>query len=165
MIQLRVHRVVDHVWSRDPALDKSDPARWSKAWTEFLETGSVAALPLRDGRQPTIWKLASLKREDRLRLGDLAQGKMADLLKNGSGLEGIIGLSFLRGSDQLVAAGLVGVVNLQDEHGRPAKFEINGHGVSKEQLDALHLLGMHFVNELGNRILEISEPDPTQGQA
>lgn len=167
MLQLRTHRTIEHVWSRDPALDTKAEG-FAEAWKKFLATGDLALLPLKNGARPVVWTLASLKREHKIHaLSDLAAEKTRMLYRAGGGLEGIVGLSFLRGTDYLVSVGLTGVRGLQDETGRPVEFLKNekpGQPLAPETMEKLHLFGMHFINELGFRVLEISEPDPTSGQ-
>lgn len=164
MLQLQIHRTVEHVWSRDPALDKKADG-YADAWKAAMASGKIDGLPLKAGAQPTIWRLASLRREHKLRLGELAYRHLVSSLKDGVGLDGFTGVSLLRESDMIIGFGLIGVAGLQDAQGRPTAITPQDKGgLAADQLEMLHLFGAHFVNELANRILEISEPDPTSGQ-
>lgn len=164
MITKRSHKRMAHVWSRDPALDTSDTARFEAGWTEFRKTGNLAALPLKEGQQPTVFEVMSLKRIHMLMLGDRVSADMASLMR--AGAEGIAQLAFLRVCDQVVSYGVAEVRNLADADGRPTSITLvdDGRGgkmLSTETMEEIHYVSL--INELGFRILELSMPSPTQG--
>lgn len=166
MITRRVHKSIDHVWSRDPALDKSNEAEFAKAWEAFKKGGDVGLLPIREGQRPTVFRCVSLKRLHMLTLSDTAMLELKGLVRSGG--DGIVALAFLRVCDEVVARGVIGADNFCDEQGRQVSltFVDDGRGgklLSKDSLEDLHHVSL--VNELGFRILEISMPDPTSGQA
>jgi hypothetical protein len=163
MISKRTHLSRPHVWSLDPGLDTSSgfEARYAK----FLESGDLAELPVLDGRRVTVFYVTSLRREEMLAMSDVAMADVRILTK--AGMNGIVGLAFLRTMDAVVSRGLQRVENWLDEAGRQIglKFDDDGRGgkiLAKETLEDLHYPGL--INELGLRILEISMPGPTHGQ-
>lgn len=160
MISRRVHRTVDHVWTEDPALDK-EAEGFAAKWRKFLETGNVDELPLKNGQRPTVFRLASLKREAVLQLSDIVHADVKSLVRAGN--DRVIGLAFFRSFEAAVSRGLVGVQNFTDDAGRPVSLRFDDDGlVHKETLE--DLLYPELMRELGLRILEISMPGPTRGQ-
>jgi hypothetical protein len=172
MITRLPHQEVEHIWSRDPALDRSHPEAFEAAWKKFRETGDAAALPTKNGATPAVWILSGLKRRHKLRNSPLSMELSRRLMKNGMGIDGIMGEALLESHDFYVQVGLVAVRGYADEHGQPvvlARVD-DGQGgkiLSGDAMEDLHgrHLGTHFINELGFRIREMSEPDPTSGQA
>lgn len=166
MISKRQHLSRPHVWSLDPALDRSNGANgFEPRFKKFLDSGDLADVPVLDGRRVTVFYISSLRREDMLALSDVAMTDTRALIAAGTG--SIVGLAFLRTMDAVVARGLQRVENWLDEAGRQVslKFDDDGRGgkiLAKETLEDLHYPGL--INELGLRILEISMPGPTLGQ-
>lgn len=167
MITRRVHKRVAHVWSKDPALDKSNEAAFAKAWKAFQEKGDVELLPLKEGQKPTVFWIGSLRRIHMLSLSDTSMLEIKSLLRQGA--DGIVALAFLRVCDEVVARGLQSVDNFCDsETGAQISLQFieDGRGgklLSRDSLEDVCHVGL--VNELGLRILELSMPDPTSGQA
>lgn len=169
MISRRLHDQIDHVYSGDPALDKTKAAEYKKARAECLKTGKVELLPLKQGTQPVVWKLKALSRPEKLSVSGTALDKVLALVRGGAGSQGITGLAMLTVFDVVVMYGVVNASGLLDKDNRPMTlpFTDNGRGgkmLSGEALEELYLFGTEFIIELGLRILEITEPDPTSGQ-
>lgn len=136
---------IPHVWTQDPSLDKG-PA-FEAAWTEFIKTGEIAKLPIKDGQKPTVFTLGPLRR------------KALQRVYNTDGLER---------ATEAVAYGLRNVADYVVD-GRPVQLRWDSEADSKmgarltnECLDEIYdpLL---FV-ELSARIIDISHIDPLRGR-
>lgn len=137
---------VRHVWSQDPALDRSSLSEetFEKAWKQFLKTGDPSNLPVREGTKLAIFEFEPLSRKDYIRALNLA------------GLEQW---------NEAVACGLRSVQNFEID-GVPVQLERTEQGGSKrlsgDSLDKI-FDPMLFM-ELGLRILDASRLHPTHGQ-
>ncbi len=165
MIVRRTYRNAIHVYSDDAALDKprtpredetqrDAPARkaWDEAWKRFRETGDLAALPLKEGQKPTVFHIASLKREHMELLGDplsdLRAGNLGETLKKCA---------------MMVRWGLTGAKDFVDEGGTPVALEFNGEEGKDRILKVESLRDLYYpelILELGLRIYEVSTPSP-----
>lgn len=167
MITRRVHRSVPHVWTRDPAIDRSDEEKVRTGFKSFLEDGELSHLPIRQGCRPTVFRVASLKRAHLQEVGRMAQIELSSLLARSGVTEGIAGLAMYELNDLVVSRGVISVENLQDESGRPVSLQFTDDGrggkvLARETLEELSYVPL--INELGLRILQLSMPDPTSGQ-
>lgn len=141
MIQLRTATLqddFDHICDSDPALD-SERKGYEDELQRFRETGKNP--PLKDGQEPTVFKLRPIKSSKCLAM-------LNDLLLK----EGLVTYYY-----QAACLGLVGVQNLPD-------FEVKrSRGVSGfEQVDVecMDLLPLQIIAELGKAVVEQSNPSP-----
>ena len=143
MILHSLIRSVKHVWSMDPALDRSDLESFSAAWESFLKDGDLAKLPIKEGETPTVFTLEPLTRSEFVKI------------YGGGDIERVI---------EAVAYGLQSVENLM-VNGEKFQIERIESGGSKRVkgscLDAF--FDPVLFAELGTRIVEISRLHPTSG--
>lgn len=147
MIRKSLGGVVRHVWSDDPALDKSDPDVFAAKWKAFLADGKVECLPVVEGGAPAVFEIAPLTRRQFLRI------------YNGGG-------GALEQMSEAVAYGLRSVKGFEVDGRAPDVEKVDsdvGKRLSAKCLDAL--FDPLLFAELGARVLEISRLDPTRGQA
>lgn len=143
MISKRLVSRIKHVWSKDPALDRSDPAHFDKAWAEFLKKGDLEILPLKGGEHPTIFEIAPLTRRQFERIGSMS-GLEADTEAVACSLRSVSGFE-VDGSNAVL------------EHEGPQ----SNRRLTAASLDAIY--DVYLFAELGRRILEISSLDPLAG--
>jgi hypothetical protein len=159
MITRRVFQTVQHVFSRDPSLDREAPD-FKEAYKRFLSDGEVKGLPLKNGSPPTVFRLASLKKRAMDRGSDVTLAEFRAAMVSP---RSVASVAFFRSSAELVQLGLVGADNLADNDGRPLSLKFDdtaaGKVLSAESLN--DILYPDMIIELASRILEISTPDPT----
>jgi len=137
----------EHIYSRDPALDASDPERLSRALKTFRDTGDRSELPLKNGEQPAIFRYVSLSQAGFYALGRASRGEMLSTA---------------------VRHALVGIDGVTGEDGRPLKLEFTD-GPEKMLTDASMALIWDYyraglLTELGERVIAECNMDPTLGQ-
>jgi hypothetical protein len=136
-----------HVWDKDGALDTANPI-YDHA--EFVKTGDLKYVPVKEGERLTIFELAPLSRVQFQRvLGLRVQGDAIDA------------------AALALAYGLRGVQNLHDENGNEVtvKRQTDDLGelrASKATLDAIY--DMTLIAQLGTRIINESTLRPKNGQ-
>lgn len=153
-----------HVWSRDPALKPGDGLE--AALKAANNDGQLDGLPLKDGRQPAIWELRALSERG---YAELTRTSLHDL-RQAMAANGLGGALMDRGtySEDRDAArrGLISVKNATDEDGRPfvLRFEdaASGQLLTAETVERLYArFGPRLIGELGRRVIDLSELDPT----
>lgn len=123
----------DYVWSRDPARDKDAPG---DNWEEFVKTGDVSHVKVKEGARLCLFKLSPLTRVQMLRV--LAMESSYQI-------------------NEAVAFGLKGVDGYVVDS-IPVELEFRGQGdekrVNERSLNAIW--DAELFAELGARILHIS---------
>jgi hypothetical protein len=136
-----------HVWSEDPALDKSNE---NYSHEEFVRTGDFKHVPAKEGERLTIFILAPLTRVQFQRVQSVrAQGDVVNA------------------AVMAVSYGLRGVQNFHDANGAEieVKLQVDGEGerrVTSATLDAIYDIGL--LAQLGARIISESTLRPKNGQ-
>ena len=148
MLQIRTQTLqaeYDHVYSADPALDRSDKG-WRAKYDRALETSNLKELPLLPGAEPVIWKLRHLTTRERSLISDAGGNNQALLL--------------------CARLALVGAEGIVDEKGEPFVIErlpdrrLGGvQAVPDPQVDALYQIGDgELLAELGLRAYRSLNP-------
>lgn len=127
----------DFVSEHDDALDKSDP-EWEQKLERFRD-GASTDLPLKDGKEPTVF-----------RLKPIASNRTLSLLQDLLAREG--GVTYFT---QAAALGLVGAQNLGIEIKRQ---RIDKHEQVRD--DVLSQIPIAILCELGKAVVEHSHPNP-----
>jgi hypothetical protein len=171
---MRVKGITPHVWSRDPALDRgtteedSDAAR--AAYVNFISTGDRTGLVLRKDRTPVVWSLRSLSMRAWDEVSFAAESDVVKLvarLRAGGISSRLLEQGTYRTYAEAARRGIVAVEGATDEKGKPiSKLATEKHGDDTILTDAclemlFDLFGPRLIGELGARILELSDLDPT----
>ena len=162
MIAKSVHQKVDHIYSRDPALERAPTAEELKA---YRVSGDLAALPCKPGMKPAVFHLQSMTRRAYRMLSGTALLEVQRRLQPGSG--GAVDLAFYEIREEAVRFGLIGALGIQDAEGGAIKLETEGGGgglprcLKQSSMDDLYSFGPGLINELGAMIIELSEVPPT----
>lgn len=143
---------VKHIFSRDPAIDRTDEAKVTEALKHSRDTGEKNGVPVREGRTLAIWQLQSLS--------DRGYTELTRF----SALNGDANHPTRR---EALRRGLIAVEGALDEDGRPLRLEFQDGGpggqvVTDATLDRIHrIYGPRCVGELGQRVIDVTEADPT----
>jgi hypothetical protein len=134
---------VKHVWSMDPALDRSDPEKFDPCWDAFLKSGNPDDLApvILDGMQPAVFTLARLSRRAWLMVS-AADGPKA--------------------SDEAVACSLRDLSGFSCD-GEAVRLEFVTDAVGLKRVKASILDRIYdplLFAELGMRVLQVSRLDP-----
>lgn len=128
----------NYVWSKDPSLDRDNPAF---NWPEFERTSSLEHAPAKEGCKLTVFEITPLSRKLFMRV--FSMGASLDQM------------------NEAIAYGLKGLRDYQSE-GRPVELKTTKadgeERLTAETLDRL-FEPMLWV-ELGKRILELSQLHP-----
>lgn len=145
MISLPLRSPVLHVWSRDKAIDRSDPVKAAAAMQRFQDTDQLGELAgvIRPGMEPAIFEVAPMSRRVQVYCAGLQNATQAVV--------------------EAVAFSLRSVRGITGPDGRPFSLEHVdapplGRRVTEECIDRLFDLALFL--ELGNRAMEISRLDP-----
>lgn len=141
MIQLRTSTLqddFDFICDSDPALD-TEREDFEAEMERFRDTGKDA--PIREGQEPTIFKLQPIKSNRCLAM-------LNDLL----GKEGAVTYFY-----QAAALGLVGVSNLP---GFKVERIRGASGFDQVDVECLDKLPLAVIVELGKAVVEQSNPNP-----
>jgi hypothetical protein len=163
----RVNGKVKHVWSRDPALDRDAPEL--EGALEAYHNGEQATLPTKEGRQLVVWTLISLT--DRA-YRELTRTSLLDgYTKWQEAMQTKIFLPLIERATyaeryEAARRGIVTVENALDGEGRPftLKFDDGAGGkvVTGKSMEAIHArFGPRLIAELGQRVIDMCEMDPT----
>ena len=129
---------ITHIWTDDPAIDSSSPEFNAD---KYIETGDEKYLPMKEGEEPTRFRIAPLTRKQWLEVS--SQGGLTAQV------------------DVAVAYALRGVENLEI-NGSPLHLETEptskGNRVKQEYLD--QIWDPSLMTELGARIISISRLNP-----
>lgn len=155
---MRVKSLTPHVWTGDPALHwgetDEEKAAAKAGYKRFVETGDTSHLRLKDGARPTVWKLRSLPMlayEDAIAL---------------------VAAHSKRGLREAARRGIVSVENLTAHGGGKVDLRTEkDDGIPTVTVACLvelfdevpHLTDI--LDELGMRVLEVSNLNPTSGRA
>jgi len=140
MIATRSTEKIEHIYSRDPALDAGNP---SFDWQRFLETGDRKHVPIKEGFTPTVFLLQRLTRKQLTRVLEASTAEHAA---------------------EAVSFALKGI----KDWGAPLDFKFAeargdlGQRVHPETIEKIFAIDLFA--ELGQRILELSKLDPSVGQ-
>lgn len=142
MINRPLRSPVLHVWSKDAAIDRSDPIKAGAAYNKFHETGKLEDLTLIPGARPTVFELAPLTRKQLIACGAAPNPAMSDVEAVAWSLRSVRDFT-VQGRALLV------------EH-----TDIPGIGkrVNEDVLDHLYDIGLF--TELATRVERISRLDP-----
>lgn len=171
----RINGKVTHIYSRDPALARTvqiegaavDNTAVVEAALEEFRLGKPSKLPVVDGKMAVVWHLRPLSE---LAYAELARVSAHEALKAFARRDASVLANRALYPELRDAArrGLVAVDNAVDGEGRPFKIDTedtsNGAGkvVTSRCLNELYeLFGPRLISELGERVLEMSEVDPT----
>lgn len=143
-----------HVWSEDPALDRSDPQRLAEGLARYRETEELGDLPLKPDRRPVLWRL---------------RGLSMDAWEDTSGERNVARMCRLAVQRGLVA--VEGAISAITDDGRPLTLRSDAAGpggrersLTYECAQDIHAISGALVIELGARILELATPRPPSGQ-
>jgi hypothetical protein len=156
----------DFIFSRDPALDRESDKAAAAVAAFNAEPGEERrkAIPLKNGRQPVTWHVSSLTDRTYAELSRVALFELQAKLPRG--MSALADEATYLMDRTAVLHGLVAATDATDADGRPLKIEtedVNGiKVVSAATMEALFLrYGPRLINELGKRIVELTELDPT----
>lgn len=157
-------RTIQHVWSRDPALDDSNPAALEAALAKFRETGDVKVLPLKNGTQPAIWKLTSMTEKAYRGLSRTSAFEVHKAMADQNLRHVLMERATYGETSEAARRCLVGVEGALDERGRP--FEIKTEGKERVLTEAcmealFERWGARLIAELGLRAIDACEVGPT----
>lgn len=160
----RLNGVTIHVFSRDAALDKGDRLALDRLLDKANESGDFAPLPLRDGRAPVKWRLMSLS--ERAYADFTRTAQMEVFMRMNAGKHALIDQAAYTTRREAVRRGLVGAEGAVDDRGQPLELKHedspSGRVLTPESLEALYKhYGPNLIGELGQRIIDLSELDPT----
>lgn len=152
-MQGRLAGNIRHVFSRDPAIDRTDEAKVAKALKHTRETGEPNGLPVKEGRKVALWHICGLS--------EPAYAELSLVRAKTGGTDDQIAYVEARVA---VSHGLVKVEDADGLDGRPLTLAF-GEGETKvlkaESLRAIYdRFGPKAIHELGQRIVDISNLDP-----
>ncbi len=138
MISVRSQELVTHIFSDDPALDKSHE-QYLERWDQFLKFGTPLP-PIREGFKPTSFRLRRLSRRQFQYVMGKAQSEQATEA---------VALGLKSADDFYVGENPIVIETAKSEHGERVKNEV------LDRIYAFDLFG-----ELGLRILSLSTAGP-----
>lgn len=153
-----------HIWSRDPALDASDPAKLEVGLREHRERGDASKLPLKPGRQPVVWQLRSLSEAS---YSDLTRTSLYELQRTmPRGVSALFDQATYATCREAARRGLVSAENVLDDKRQPLELPLEEgakeRALAHATMEALYKqFGPRLIGELGQRVIELSEMDPT----
>lgn len=168
----RLRGKINFIFSRDPALDRSKPAEAARAVAAYNEAAgddaaqaeARKALPLKHGRTPAVWHLMSLTDRG---YGEVSRVAMFELLaKLPRGVSALADEATYNMDKTATMCGLVGAESAEAPDGTPLRLldeDANGQKVlTAATMQALFdRYGPKLINELGHRIVELTELDPS----
>lgn len=166
-MQGRLIGKVLHIFTRDPALDRSTDeiaTATASAVAKHNETGERGDLPLKNGRQPAVWSLLSLSERAYQAVTRTSLLEVQKVLPQG--LRAIFDMPLYTIRREAFRYGLVSVENVTGLDGRPLKLEPETEAgvqvLAQKTVDELfRLYGPHLIGEIGQRVIDLSELDPT----
>lgn len=169
---MRVKGITPHVWSRDPALahgeNEEEATVAAAAYRAFIESGDASGLVLKPGRTPVIWRLRSLTQRAWDEVCFVAEHdvlKLVGRLRTGGLSSTLLEQGTYRTYADAARRGIVAVEGATDEAGKPFKLEKekgDDAALTDKTLEAIFdRFGPRLIGELGRRVLELSDLDPT----
>lgn len=153
-----------HIWSRDPALDASDPAKLETALREFREKGDASKLPLKPGRQPVVWQLRSLSETA---YNDFTRTSLFELQRTmPRGVSALFDQATYATCREAARRGIQSAEGAMGENRQPLDLPLEEgakeRALAHATMEALYKqFGPRLIGELGQRVIELSEMDPT----
>lgn len=157
-------RTIIHVWSRDPALDDSDPAALEDALAKVRETGDVKALPLKEGKRPVIWKLTSLTEKAYRALSRTSAFEVHKAMADQNLRHVLMERATYAETSEATRRCLIGVEGALGADDRPFQIQTEGKErmLTEACMEALfERWGARLVSELGLRAIDACEVGPT----